>query len=160
MSSILRISGRTLDIDKCVERSRLTPIFIYRRGEAINSSKPKGKKNSRSGASFQISRRTFFMFDAQVRETQTFLGRHETEIRRLRRFKGVDSACVDFGVDPEEGVAVQSWRFPENLISLANRLRLELELSVYLFAAEPTKPSRRKTRSPQLVRTANREPNH
>lgn len=44
MSCILRISGRNLDVDKLVQKSTLKPDTIYRRGQPLFQSKPKGKK--------------------------------------------------------------------------------------------------------------------
>jgi hypothetical protein len=135
---MLRVSGRQFAVDTYFRRpSALRPIKVYRRGDPVFPfSQPKGRKQLQSGASFTVSRRDFSEFAWQVRDAIRFLERNKSEVRRLCRFAGVESAFLDFGVEPRETSMVQWWRFPKRLIELAQAVPLELELSLYL-AIEP-----------------------
>jgi len=118
---MLRVSGRRFDVDKYLQRSSLVLVAAHRRVEAVfAASQPKGRKNLRSGANFYVSRRDRSDFYAQVQDASRFLRRFRTEVRRLRRFSGVESASLDFGVEPADGTVAQSWRFPQELVSLAS----------------------------------------
>jgi len=140
---MLRISGRRLNVDRCLAQSSLSPAVVYRRGEPrFPASQPEGLKNTRSGANITVSGRGFADFKGQVRDAVRFLRRFSRETSRLRRVQGLESACLDFGVEPLDGIAVECWRFPEELIALAKTASIELELSVYL--AIDQKPKRRR----------------
>jgi hypothetical protein len=147
MGCMLRISGRRFDVDRYLQRSSLSPAVVYRRGEPLYpASQPKGAKNLRSGANFTVSRRDFLDFRGQVREAVRFLRRFASEARRLRRFPGLESVCLDFGVEPLDGIVVECWRFPQELIGLAKAGSIELELSVYLTSEHKPKRRRRQKR--------------
>jgi hypothetical protein len=70
----------------------------------------------------------------QIADTEAFLGAHFKELERLIRRKDVDDATLDFAIDIRvDGtrVAFQFDRFPRSLVSLAARLGLAIEVSLY-----------------------------
>lgn len=107
------------------------------------ASQPEGRKRTRSGCNIEVSRRDRDDFAGQIRDAVRFLRKHTAAVRRLRAFPGVDEACLDFGVDKKD--AIVYWEhFPEELIVLAGRCRLSLELTHY-----PPLQSKRKTKKLQ-----------
>jgi len=104
---------------------------VHRRGTLVfPQSQPKGRKYARSGCNVEVSRRDFHDFVGQVRDAVRFLKRHAGAIRSLRRFPGVESVTLDFGVAWRD-VAVHGDVFPEELVALAGKYRLSLEVSHY-----------------------------
>jgi hypothetical protein len=55
---------------------------------------------------------------------------HADEVRRLRKFPGVEAVTLDFGIWRRD-VVVQCDHFSEELVRLAGELGVGLELSAY-----------------------------
>jgi hypothetical protein len=151
MSCILRAYGRRFDVERYLVRSRFRPIAVHRRGAPVfPASQPKGRKYERSGCSIEVSRRDFHDFAGQLRDAVRFLRANAAAVRALRRFPGVESAILDFGVAWRD-VAAHGDVLPEDLIELAGRCHLSLKLSHY-----PVKTSGRAL--PRHGRPAGRRP--
>lgn len=139
MSCILRISGRNLDVDKLVQKSSLKPYQVYRRGQPLFQSKPKGKKLQYSGAKFDVSNADFNEFEKQIKDCVRFLSKHKFTLRKLISYKGVDSAILDFGVEIEMGhnnIAFQSEFLPHEILKAAGDLKIGIEISHYPYSAK------------------------
>src|ERR687898_774193 len=99
MSCILRASGRAFDVDRYLTRSSFRAIAVHRRGAPVfPASQPDGRKHERSGCNIEVSQRGFSDFPGQVRDAVRFLKENAAAVRLLRRFPGVESLALDFGV--------------------------------------------------------------
>jgi hypothetical protein len=139
MSCLLRIAGRTLDVDAYLARpARLSPVAVFRRGEPrFRLTDPKGQRHQRSGLNVVVSRKGDHDLAGQVKDALRFLAAQGGTIRALVRRKGVETAALDFGIERRADALVQVDSFPADLVFQAGKLGLALQLSHY-------PPSRRK----------------
>ena len=137
MGCILRASGRHFNVDRYLSKSPFTDYHVYRRGEPRFTTKPRGEKNGTTGINIAISHRSFNNLNRQIKAAISFLKKNRTEIKRLVRFTGLDGPPVlDFGIN-KRGFPGQFDRFSAELVSLAGRLGLAIELSQYDFTKKP-----------------------
>lgn len=139
MSCLLRVAGRTLDVDAYLARpARLSPVAVFRRGEPrFRLTDPKGQRHQRSGLNVVVSQKDDDDLAGQVRDALRFLSAQGSAIRALVRRKGVETASLDFGIEGRADALVQVDVFPAELALRAGRLGLSLQMSHY-------PPSRRK----------------
>ena len=131
MACVLRVAGRSFDVDAYIRRGKLVPSGVYRRGEARFPTLPRARKSPESGFHIVVSKKDFDDLGGQVRDAVAFLGHHRRAIRALRGRKGVETAALSFGVERRPEAVVQAEVFPEDLVRLAGQLGLALELSLY-----------------------------
>ena len=129
MSSILRISGETLNIDLLLAESSLNAYRTWKRGESRTL---KGKFHENSGACFLASDADFDDFSKQIQDATEFLEIHTPSILKMISFPGVQNADLDFGVSTYEGYFSHSSYFPPNFIKLAAKTGIGVEISHYL----------------------------
>jgi hypothetical protein len=139
MSCLLRIAGRTLDVDAYLARpARLSPVAVFRRGEPrFRLTDPKGQRHQRSGLNVVVSRKGDDDLAGQVKDALRFLSAQGSTIRALVRRQGVETAALDFGIERRADALVQVDAFPADLVLQAVKLGLALQMSHY-------PPSRRK----------------
>ncbi|MGH9319843.1 MAG: hypothetical protein ACRD3V_08120 [Vicinamibacteria bacterium] len=132
MSCVLRASGSDFDPESFLVDSELKPAAspIYRRGEPKLTSEPDGSQWQSSGFNVGVSEADFDDLAGQIRDAVRFLSQHEEELRRLGRFDGVESVCLEFAIDRKE-VAVQSDVFDAELLWRAGALDIDLVVSHY-----------------------------
>jgi hypothetical protein len=128
MSSILRISGQSLDIDALLSENSLPFDRIWRKGEPRVL---KGKLYSDSGANFLASGADLDEFDRQVSEATEYLEQHAPVIAKMVEFPGVQNAVLDFGFSLYEGSVAQFSFLPPKLVRLAASAGIGLEISHY-----------------------------
>lgn len=131
---VLRVTGKSFDVDLHLAQSGLEAYKVFRAGEPISSSRPKGERHELSGFSVDVSRHPSDDLPGQIADAVAFLKKHETEITHLRSAPGVDDMRLDFPVDlriDRRAVMAQFDYFPPELVSLAGVLGLGLELSIY-----------------------------
>jgi hypothetical protein len=133
MSCLLRIAGRTLDVDAYLARSaRLSPIAVFRRGEPrFRLTDPKGQRHQRSGVNVVVSGKDDDDLAGQVKDALRFLSAKGAAIRALVRRKGVETASLDFGIERRAEALVQVDVFPADLVLQAGKLGLALQVSHY-----------------------------
>jgi hypothetical protein len=85
----------------------------------------------------KVSAQPFERFAAQMRDAGRYLRLHARSIRALGRFPGVESLTLDFGIAKRSDVVAQYQRFSAELVALAGRLGLALELSLYPIEQRP-----------------------
>ena len=130
MSCILRIAGKDLKL-KDLLKIELTPDSTWEKGSPKFSRRPDGKKNTTSGARYVVSDAGFDAFEQQKLDALKFLERYKKQIKEILSLPNIEGACLDFGIYWRD-VPVQCDNFPSNLVKLAGRLDLELELTQYL----------------------------
>ena len=132
MSCVLRVYGRRFDVDAYLRRGVLVPVAVKRRGEPVfPASQPNGPRILWSGCNIVISPAPRTDVARQLRGAVKFLTRHGRAVRSLRLRKGVEIAVLDFGVERRPEIVVQGEVLSEELVALAGRLRLAIEISHY-----------------------------
>lgn len=124
MSCVLRVHGQ-FDPDRSLAASRWAADRIWRRGEPTR----RGVCED-SGFSVLVSEAGFDAFADQVRDAVSFLADSAGELDRLRSVPGLAGVTLDFGVAQRYSPA-WSIALPAELVELAGRHRLAIELSVY-----------------------------
>jgi hypothetical protein len=132
MSCLLRIAGRTFDVDAYLARPGLSPVAVFRRGEPrFRLTDPKGQRHQRSGLNVVVSQKDDDDLAGQVKDALRFLARNGATVRALARRKGVETASLDFGVERRADALVQVDVFPAALALGAGKLGLSLQISHY-----------------------------
>lgn len=145
MACILRVSGRRFKVDDYLRRSPFMPVKVYKRGaRQFPGSKKLLGIHSSSGCNIVVSPRERTDYRGQVRDTVRFLNAKMKEVRRLRRFAGVDWAMLDFGAEWHPDAALHYSHLPENLVALAAKAGLALEVSVYPSTPRVRRKSRKR----------------
>ena len=132
MSAVLRASGSNFDVDAFTSATSLKIITSFRKGEP--RTKKSRKLRSKSGLNIDVSDADFDNLKQQIDDTIRFFKEHEAELSKLRDSLGLEHMCVDFGAE----IYPPGWSwfsFPHELLLLAGKLRIDLDLSVY-----PTDP--------------------
>lgn len=129
MSCILRVVGTKFDF-KELGRMNLIPDSTWEKDAPRLSTKPDGKKNTNSGATFVVSDAEFDDFEQQKYNAIDFLKRNKHQIQEILNFSGIEGAVLDFGIY-WRNVPVQCDHFPAELVKLAGELGLGLELTQY-----------------------------
>ena len=130
MSCMFRIDGRSLNIDRLLSAVSLPATMSFRKGQHRSEIKKDGERNRNSGASFLVSNADFHQFEKQKKDAISFLTNKRTVIRRIMNWPGVDSACLDFGIERRD-VAAQFDHLPAELLRLAGELGIDIEISQY-----------------------------
>ena len=131
MPTVLRASGRTFDPDAFCVETTLPVCRSVRQGESrFPLTNPNGPSNVESRLHINVSDADFYEFETQINDAIAFLALHRSEIERLVNYPGVERLTLDFGIERRD-VALQSDRFPPELIRFAGQLGLGIELSQY-----------------------------
>ncbi len=135
MAAVLRAAGPDFDVDAFLTGCTLPVYRTYRRGERLDPSHRRGRRNRLSGVSVEVSNAGFDQFAAQVEEAIAFLRTEAEQVRRLVAWPGVEGVTLDFGIAWRD-VAAQSDHLPAELVRLAGALGLSLEVSHYRVSSE------------------------
>jgi hypothetical protein len=135
---LLRASGKHFDVDAFIKKYKLQPCLVYHRGEPKSQSKPKKYKWPDSGINVPVSNASFENYRRQIRDAIQFLINNKTEIKKLIKFKGVESVEIDFPTSNDRNKFIQDYFIPAELITLACQLGLELRISEYPGPDEKT----------------------
>jgi hypothetical protein len=131
MSALIRAAGNIFNVDSFLKDSPFIPTKVFRAGEPrFPASKPNGPFHTSSGLNVKVSLADFDDYEAQMKDAFYFMRDHADEIVRLRDFEGVEGLGIDFGADIYPP-GFSSFRFPHQLLLMAGKLRVDLELSVY-----------------------------
>ena len=128
--AVLRAYGSHFDVDAYLADCPLPVCAVKRRGEPVSPSQPDGRRHPESGVHVLASDADFDEFPVQVEEAIAFLRTNDSELRRLRRFSGVETVTLDFGIERRDGW-LQCDRLPSELLQLAGPLGFDIELSQY-----------------------------
>lgn len=127
---VLRVNGLAFDPKAYLRTSAMTACSGHIRGRPRLKTKPDGRRYEDSGFTVNVSDASWSNLAAQVRDAVTFIVTHETELAALAAMSEVDDMRLDFPVFRRD-VFVQCEIFPRDLVTLAGRVGLTLELSIY-----------------------------
>jgi hypothetical protein len=131
---VLRAGGPNFEVDVFLATSSLEVIRVRRKGEPRFASKPDGPRSERSGFNAGVSSKGWNDLPGQIDDAKAFLSEYEAELQRLRSFPGVDGVAIDFPMNLRIGtndIAVQSDRFPADLLLAAGRLGIDIVMTTY-----------------------------
>jgi len=126
LSCILRAAGDGFTVDTFLASTSLVAYDVFRRGEPKTSA----TQFKTSGINIEVSATDFNDLEGQVEDAIRFLKSNREELKRLRRFQGVEDVRLDFAVEAKD-VFVQSNYLPPELLALAAELGVGIELSIY-----------------------------
>jgi hypothetical protein len=126
---IMRVSGKRFQVDKFLEYSSLVPCRVFRKGQPRSSGVPRRRKVEKESG-FNIVVASGRDLKAQTRKVIAFLKRNRLELRRLRKYRGVESVTLDFGLQSKGKVAYFAYLSPE-FLRLAAGLDFGIEISQY-----------------------------
>lgn len=137
MACYLRAWGATFDVDAFLARSPIPWDPVWRKGQRMEIVL-KGRKAEHDDAGVT----TLVTDVGETLEAMSpgaigFLVANEAEMQRLSTWPGVERVCLDFGVAWYEDMAAQYSRLPPELLRLAGRHGVWVEISHYLTAREP-----------------------
>jgi hypothetical protein len=123
-SCVLRATGKNFQPSDFLQDSIFQPCHVFHKNE------PKSASSvwDTSGITLDISSKN--EFSEQVRDAIIFIETNQVEFLRLKQFKGIEEFSLDFGVNKKDSF-LESYLFPLQLLNLASKFKLELELSIY-----------------------------
>jgi hypothetical protein len=132
MSCVLRVEGKTFDVDAFLADSSLEPYDVFHAGEP-RKLRPERGENKDSGFKVDVSDASWEGLRAQVSDAIAFLDQHRHELERLRAAPGVEDVRLDFAIylRMNDSVWAQYDYFPPEIVSRAGALGIGLELSIY-----------------------------
>lgn len=136
VACVFRVVGRSFDVLAFMKGTTLTVDKYYRdrlhlpraAGVPIDPTQP--PLATRQGLNVIASHASMADVASQIRDCTEFLSSNAPELRRLRRFAGVDSMCLDFAIRWRD-VAAQTDTFPASLLTLMADLGIDLVVSHY-----------------------------
>ncbi len=121
MGCVLRVWGKSFDVDAFLKASSFKPLTIWHTGESqLPASNPAGRRQQHSGMHISVSEREFSDLSGQIKDAISFLQTYHGELLRLK----------DFPVEDRDA-AVQCDSFPPELLVLLGNLRIMLAISRY-----------------------------
>jgi hypothetical protein len=93
-AAVLRIVGRTLDVDRLVRHTAFDFDTVHRRGDR----RGRGVWGTNI-VTVVVSERDCDDLRGQIREATRFLIRHRFALRRIGRVTGVEEVVLDFGIE-------------------------------------------------------------
>ena len=130
---VLRAVGTTFQVDRFLKRNRLVPCAVFRKGEPRSrAGTGKDRKHKTSGMSIVVAESDTLTM--QIRCAIAFLKRYKRELIRLRRSRGVEAVCLDFGIACDSDRVAYFDSLPPELLRLAGQLDIGIELSRYITA--------------------------
>ena len=130
----LVILGKKLNIDSLIDEGKLDGFSKIYKGQPKYDSKPNGLKVEYSAIAIQTSKAGFDDLDQQIIDTLRYLKRNKAKLTRVRKFKNIDIAFLDFGIKlriDNDKTHLQVDKFPNELLRVAGDIGLDIEISIY-----------------------------
>ena len=130
---VLRVSSRRKTLSDFLASSGMPYYESHDKHEIQKIGTDKGKPFSDSGFKSDVSTKGFDDLNGQVKDAIQYLKRHKSKIVQLREVFKVKDITLDFPIDLRIGekIVVQFDYLPPQLISLAGKLGIGIEISIY-----------------------------
>ena len=123
---VLRASGAKFLPAEFLARSSFSPCNVFHSGEPRN----RASVWNTSGFTVEVSAASGEEFDKQIEDALAFLHRHSDELNLLANMNELEDLRLDFGVSRKHGF-LQSSYLPPELVRLAGKLNIGIEISIY-----------------------------
>jgi hypothetical protein len=132
----LRVGSKTSQVEDLVRVCGLTPAAVFKKGHP----KAPGSAVMSEASGFNVVVSNADGLEPQARDAVRFLTHHARAVARLQRHVGFDSMTLDFGLydRASRDVPWPSYRLPGDLVALAGTHGIELILSLYGSAPDPS----------------------
>ena len=138
MSCILRIDGKSFNVDDFLKSTGLKPYKIFRIGEKIKIGKKKVEDSN--GCSFDLSKADFKNFEQLKKDAAEFLKINFEQLKTVFSFGllAEENPIIDFGITTKmhEVFFVHSNYLQPELLKLAGNLNFGIEISQYQPSTE------------------------
>jgi hypothetical protein len=136
---VLRVASKTSQVDDLVRVSDLTPAAVFKKGHP----KAPGSAVMSRTSGFNIVVSVADGLGPQARDAVRFLTHHSRGLGRLRRHAAFVGMALDFGLYDRatHDRPWPSYRLPADLVALAGKQGIELQLSFY--GTEPERSGKR-----------------
>ena len=121
---VLYAHGADLDVDAFLARSPWPSLARRQRGDSPDGS---SRVLQESYFSVLVSEQAHPAFEAHLKDAESFVNRHSSELERLGNFPGVTDVRLWFGWSWAHGV--QRFLLPPRLLLLAATLGIGIELA-------------------------------
>jgi len=135
MSCILRVFGKSLDVEALLAQLELKPDRVWRKGQPRFEARPNSRTSNDSGVTFVASKSDMTDFNTQTEEACTFLETHLAEIRTMVEYPDIEGVVLDFGIELRD-VLIQNDYLPPKLIQVAAQAGIGIQLSHYACSKE------------------------
>lgn len=132
MSTVLRASGKTFDVDAFLAECDWEVVKVFKLGAPVRASKPDGPANQFFGFNAAVADAAFGDMEKQIEQATRFLTAEREEVIRLVHFEGVEGVSVDFTVKWRP-VAAQGESLPPKLIKAAGDCGIGIDITIYGF---------------------------
>lgn len=126
MSGVLRAYGEKFQVDDFLKTSDIEVWFVYhtddKRGEGVWGT---------NGFNAAFTEAEFEDFETQITDAISFLQTHESELKRLVQFYGVERVCLDFALAQRDEFMFSD-TLPARLLALAGNFGIDIVMSYYI----------------------------
>ncbi len=130
MSCVLRAYGKHFNVDEFLEGSPFSPCAVFYKGKP-RSSRKNSKISEESGFNFDVSEAEFSEFEMQMVDAIKFLQQNYKEIKRLKKFPGLESLGLDFAINFSEEFVSKSIQLKNELLEEIIRCDVSIGISIY-----------------------------
>jgi len=123
--SVLRAYGDNFDVDAFLETSDIEPCLICH----TEDKRGKGKWET-NGFNAVFTEAEFDDIETQINDAIAFLQKHESELKRLVSYSGVERVWLDFALEQRDAFVFFD-TLPAKLLALAGNLGIDIEMSYY-----------------------------
>lgn len=131
MSCVLRIFGRSLDVDKFEIESGLDGGKKTYKGQPRLITKPEGEKVPYSAFSVVVSQSDFNSFEKQMEDVKAFIDNNEDKLAHILTTPEIEKAVLDFGVNFDPNKTLFSTYLPADIVNKVSSVGVGFELSFY-----------------------------
>jgi hypothetical protein len=128
---IFKVFSQTSSFKEFAKTNDIPVYSSYEKGEY--TSKKKNRKHDDYRISFVVSEKEWDDFPGQVTDAIDFLSKYFKDIEKLQKDYEVDDVFLDFALYSRlnEIIVNQNDHLPRELIALAGKLNLGIEMSIY-----------------------------
>lgn len=132
---ILKVSSKTYSFQHFADATQVPVCSVREKGEFRSSKET--EKYAEFGISLVVSDADWDAFPDQVIDAIEFLEMHFVELKKLVEDSEVEHAFLDFPIYSRlnDDIINQNDHLPRKLVSLAGKLNLGIEMSIYSEAA-------------------------
>ena len=128
---LLKVHSNVDSFESFSKRTNLPIYSLHNKGELKN--KNSDNKHTNYRISFDVSEKEWDDFDGQVSEAILFLEKYNKQIKDLCTTHSISDAYLDFPLWSrlDENVVNQNDHIPRELIQIAGKLNIGIEIGIY-----------------------------